>query len=674
MTLHALTVFVAAFLLFQVQPLLSRGILPWFGGSAAVWTTSVLFFQAVLLAGYAYAHFGVRVLGPRRHAVVQLVLLAASLLVLPIHPDAQWKPEGGEEPIARILALLLATVGLPYLVLASTGPLVQAWIARDSLPSAGSPYRLYALGNVGSLLGMACYPLLVEPHLSWSHQAWAWSAGHVLFVLLFALVARRRLRATPVRERARRAAHAGGLGPSCLLACAGLSACASALMLAVTSHLTRDVAPVPLLWVLPLSLYLSSFVLCFASESWYRRDRVLLVFLATGAAMAHVTTLEPEDLPLGAVVVLFSITLFAGCMACHGELARLKPPPEHLTAFYLAVGAGGVAGSAFVALLAPLTFRTTSELGVALVASGGMLLLVTVRHSSRPAWVLGALACAAVGLHLGWSAARSVEGVRLVDRNFYGTLSVSDSGSGRHSLRTLLHGGVSHGAQLLEPTRRREATTYYAPSSGVGLALDACMRRGPVHVGVVGLGTGTLAAYGREGDRLRFYEINPLVVEVAIAQFSFLEDCRAEVEVVLGDARLSMERENAQGFDLLAVDAFSSDAIPVHLLTVEAFGVYFRHLLPDGILAVHVSNKFLELAPVVDLGARALGKRALVVETEDDEDDPAVHGSTWVLVVADWAPVQTRALSAAARPPPSRPGLKPWTDDWSSVLSVLQLG
>jgi hypothetical protein len=672
LALHATTIFLAAFLLFQVQPLLARGILPWFGGAAGVWTTCVLFFQAALVVGHAYAHLCVRALGPRARGRLHAVLLAASVAVLPVLPSPAWKPSGPEDPTLRILGLLVVTTGVPYVLLASTNPLLQAWIAGEAVAAGRTPYRLHAVSNLGSLLGLIGYPLLVEPWLSGRVQAWAWSAAYVAFVMACALAVRRSARLPAARTPPARALGSDAPGVPRVLAWLSLAACASALMLAVTSHFTHDLAPVPFLWALPLSLYLLTFILCFDGEGWYRRGIALPVFAATGAGMVHASTMDVDDLGLGLQLALFGIGLFAGCMACHGELARLRPHPAHLTGYYLVISVGGVLGSLVVAVIAPLAFKTTAELPLAVLACGWILLARTwgARRSPGP-WLAGLVVCAGATLHAARHSRQSLEGARLAVRNFYGTLRVEDEGAGAGERRSLTHGNVSHGAQYLAPERRRQTTTYYSPASGVGVALRDRMRDGPVHVGIVGLGAGTLAAYGRPGDRHRFYEINPLVVDVARDEFSFIRDSPAVTEIVLGDARLSLERESPQGFDVLAVDAFSSDAVPVHLLTVEAFRVYFRHLRADGILAVHVSNRFVDLTEVVAHGADATGKAAYVVDVGDDEDDTAIYSSTWVLVPAGSFPGEASRFETVAKPLPPRADLRPWTDDFSSILGVL---
>jgi len=671
MLLYACTIFLSAFLLFQVQPLIAKMILPWFGGSAAVWTACVLFFQLLLLLGYLYAHWSIRYLRPKAQSTLHLALLAASLLMLPAIPNTGWKPAGGEDPTLRIFGLLGATIGLPYFLLSTTGPLVQAWFVRERATAGAATYRLYALSNLGSMLALLSYPVLVEPYLATQTQGYGWSGGYLLFVLLCGYMSwRGRVAEVPLAQETTAPGPAPGAG--LMLIWTGLAASASTLLLAVTNHLSQNVAAIPFLWVLPLALYLLSFILCFDGDGWYKRAwflRMLAVMLGMAYALY-----SAKDLPLNVSLPLFAIGLFVSCMVCHGELARLKPDPRYLTLFYLMVSIGGAIGGVFVGLIAPNVFSGYYELPLGLIGCAALVLIALRRDLRQDGeWSLGWIAALAYVLILSGSVAyqlkKSHGGNRVAVRNFYGGLRVSDSGSGRSATRSLTHGTITHGEQFLAPERRRVATTYYGPQTGVGLAINGLDPNNPRHIGVIGLGAGTLASYGRLGDRFRFYEINPLVLRLARSEFSYLRDCQAELEIVLGDARLSLEREPPQNFDVLAVDAFSSDSIPVHLLTVEAFQVYFRHLKQDGVLAVHVSNRYLDLKPIVELAARTLGKQTQVIDTEDD-DDIGVFGATWVLVTS-----RLFERPDLVRPPPkliAQTGLRPWTDDYSNLFRILK--
>ena len=714
MLLYACTIFLSAFLLFQVQPLIAKMILPWFGGSAAVWTSCVLFFQLLLLLGYLYSHWSIRYLRPKIQAMTHLALLAASLLVLPAIPDPAWKPSGGEDPTLRIFGLLAMTVGLPYFLLSTTGPLIQAWFVRTAKPGA-TPYRLYSLSNLGSMLALITYPVVVEPYLPTGTQGYWWSGGYAAFVALCAAVSWRGRDARELPPPA--AGEAGSVsaapGAGLMLIWVGLAACASALLLAVTNHLSQNVAAIPFLWVLPLALYLLSFILCFDGDGWYKRVLflpLLAVFLGAmglsdvfwafcawlaermesllDALAAHgilqflhplalkLHDVDSENMPLMVALPLFAIGLFVCCMVCHGELARLKPDPRHLTLFYLMISIGGAIGGIFVALAAPNLFSGYFELPVGVVACAALMLVVLRRdmfHAGRwsPGWQAVVSYVLFLAISVGYQVNKAQGVNRVAVRNFYGGLKVSDSGSGRSGTRTLTHGTINHGEQFLAPERRRLATTYYGPNTGVGVAIRNLDPNEPHYLGVIGLGAGTLATYGRIGDRVRFYEINPLVVDLAHSQFTYLADCQAKLDIVMGDARLSLEREPDQNFDLLVVDAFSSDSIPVHLLTIEAFRLYFRHLKPEGILAVHVSNRYLDLKPIVALAAEALNKQTEVIDTED-EDDSGVFGATWVLVTANAQFLEKPELRQAAATQSARNDLRIWTDNYSNLLRILK--
>jgi SAM-dependent methyltransferase len=672
---YAVTVFISAFLLFQIQPVIAKHILPWFGGSAGVWTTCMLFFQIVLLLGYLYAHLSIRYLTPARQAALHVGLLAASLLLLPAIPNPSWKPSGAEDPEFRILGLLAVTIGLPYLLLSTTSPMLQAWYSRTR--GNAMPYRLFALSNAGSMLALVGYPVLVEPVLTNREQALGWSTGYVVFVVIAGALAlgARHAKADDPRAAAEEAVRKPGWRLH--LVWLSLAACASALLLAVTNHLTQDVAAIPFLWVLPLALYLASFILCFEGRSWYRRAVFIPLAAAALGWISYALRADP-DVGLKVLIPIYAGGLFACCMTCHGELARLKPHPRHLTSFYLMCALGGAVGGVLVGLVAPYTLRGYFEFPTALACFALLTLLVlwldpAARFMRSRPLALGLLAVvlALVG-YLGYGVRESTRGARLLARDFYGALRVSDSwDAGRTAyVRDLYHGSIDHGEQFLEPARRLQPTTYYGPPSGVGLALRECGRQPSLRVGLIGLGTGTLAAYGRPGDTYRFYEISPLVLRIASTQFSFLKDSRAKVDVVLGDARLSLEREEPQNFDVLAVDAFSGDAIPMHLLTREAFAVYLRHLKRNGVLAVHVTNGYVNLCPIVRLEAEAFGRTARFFEN-DDEDAKHIFSSAWVLVTESPEFFQRPLIAPAAEVIRPRKNLRIWTDDYSNLFRVL---
>jgi SAM-dependent methyltransferase len=681
MYLFAFTIFLSAFLLFLVQPLIARIILPWFGGTAAVWSTCLMFFQTTLLAGYLYAHWLTRALRPRRQALVHLALLAASVFALPILPNSIWRPSGNQQPAFRILALLAATVGVPYLLLSTTGPLLQAWYSR--LNSGVMPYRLYSLSNAGSLLALLCYPVVVEPTLRSSTQTYGWSCAYLVFVLLCGALAWRmgQVRSLPSHSISVTTSGAPTFRERVLWV--ALAAIPSVLLLSITNHLLQNIAPIPLLWVVPLSVYLLSLVLCFDSDRWYNRRWWFPLFVILTAWMTYELFPNQQNTNVWFLIPLFIAGLFVCCMVCHGELARLRPAPAWLTSFYLMLALGGALGGIFVGLFAPMIFHTYLELRLGLL--GSVLLIAGIVYGMpRRAWLQqpwwdslqlsSALAVAATLVFLmAIAQPRWVSQQRLVERNFYGQLQVRDMlvDPEEPAHRDLLHGTIRHGSQYLDAQYRRIPSLYYGPTSGVGRAVSHLVQSGSMRAGVIGLGAGTIAAYGRRGDVYRFYEINPLVETIARNQFTYLRDCPAKLEVVLGDARRSLELESPQQYDLIAVDAFSGDAIPVHLLTEEAFLQYFRHLKPHGILAIHISNKYLSLEWVVRLGAEALGKRALAVF--DEPDDETSSSSDWMLVTSDHAIFDAPEWKALGTPSPRPSHLRLWTDDYSNLLSLFKL-
>ena len=672
---YGLTIFLSAFLLFQVQPIVGKMILPWFGGSASVWTTCMLFFQVLLLLGYFYSHWVVRFLSPRGQSLLHVGLLSLCLLLLPISPSPEWRPTGAENPTLRILLLLAATIGLPYFVLSTTGPLIQAWFARERPGSV--PYRLFALSNLGSLLALLAYPVLVEPVLATRWQSVIWSSLFVGFALLCALLAWRGSRAPDTRS-AMHHEDAPAPGGRDLLAWGTLAACPSILMIADTSYLTENIAPMPLLWVIPLALYLLSFVLCFEGGHWYKRA-LFLPLLALGLGfLAYLPTQPIDALPVVWAIGLNLTAFFVACMVCHGELSRRRPHPAHLTGYYLMLATGGACGGLFVGVVAPYFFNSHYELSVGLVLTAIVVALAMLpghKFANRRLRALSWATAAAITLAILYVRVEDhledLDGAEVTMRNFYGVLRVYSNGEGEDAYRTLLHGQIAHGRQYVAADRQDRPTTYYSPESGAGRALLAKAAQGPLRVGVVGLGVGTLTSYARSGDYYRLYEIDPLVIDLARSRFSFLTRTKAATETVLGDARLALDREPPQGFDVLVVDAFSGDAVPIHLLTREAFETYFRHLKPDGILAVHITNRFLDLRPVVKSAADSLGGQVRLVHFEGDSKRLLFH-SSWVLVSRDAAVFAQPQLREAASEIEARAGFRVWRDDYSSVFAVLK--
>ena len=687
MILYALTILVSAFLLFQVQPVIAKIILPWFGGSAAVWTTCLLFFQLVLLLGYLYSHAAIRYLKPRAQMLLHAVLLAAGVAALPIYPNVSWKPAGGSDPTMEILGLLAVTVGLPYFLLSTTGPLLQAWYARRY--QGAMPYRLYALSNAGSMLALITYPVLFEPSFTTHQQSgmWSWSFGVFAALCAFtALVSGRGGQGGETTEAAVLAA--GWQAKACPTAKTYvmwllLPAMTSVMLLAITNHLSQNVAAIPFLWVLPLTIYLLTFILCFEGEGWYRRNPYLqLLAVALGSVTYAVSIDMTGSVPIKIMLPLFAMGLYTFCMVCHGELARLKPDPKYLTHFYLMMAAGGALGGLLVGLMAPHFLNALYEVPVSLVACAALVSYV-LRQDAELKWIRrwpGVVVSVALTLTLagfvGWQIKQMVSGSRVLVRNFYGGLKVRDTGApgSLWATRTLTNGTINHGEEYLHIARRDLATTYYGPNTGIGIAIREKQKAGAVRIGVIGLGTGTTAAYGRLGDYIRYYEINPLVLELAKKEFFFLADCKGKLDVAMGDARLSLERElqegHAQNFDVLAVDAFSSDSIPVHLLTKEAMELYFRHLRPDGILAVHISNRYLDLQPVLEGEANATQKIARLVDTEED-DTQDVFGATWMLITSP-ATGFTGEILSSSTVLDSKRTVRLWTDEYSNLFQILK--
>lgn len=653
----------------------ARAILPWFGGGAAVWTACLVFFQAGLLLGYLYAHALTRFLRPRAQALVHVALLAAALATLPAHPSAGWKPAAGDDPALRILALLAATFGLPYALLCSTSPLVQAWAARAN--PAGVPWRLFALSNASSLAALLTYPFLIEPFLGVSSQIRAWSVAFAAFAVVSAAVAWRS------KNHEALPAEASGPAPGFVDRAMWvlLSACAVVVLMSASAHVTQNIAAMPFLWTLPLSLYLVTLILCFEGSGWYRR-RVFLP-LQVVALFVLMAFLSPgsESASLWIVLPVFATGMFVCCMSCHGELARARPAPGRLTSFYLRVALGGALGGAFAGLAAPRLFPGLWELPLSLVASAALALSAVRRRPperlpKRSFWLgwSGAatlVVLAAAGFTL--QAWNTWDSRVFMGRDFYGPVAVIDRAMPalNDTVRILQHGTIDHGEQYRSPAARRTPTTYYTPDSGGALAITRSPRPSPQRVGIVGLGSGNLAAFGRTGDSYRFYEISPLVTHVARSCFTFLDDSPAVIEVVPGDARLSLEREPEAGFHVLLVDAFSSDSIPTHLLTVEAFAVYRRHLAPGGVLALHITNKYLDLAPVVARGAAHHGLRAVLVEARKGDRWKNVP-SSWV-IVGEW-PGEASAARAfgAGTDLVSEPESRAWTDDRTDLLRTLR--
>jgi len=695
-TLYIAAIFLSSSLLFLVEPMAGKRLLPLLGGSSAVWITCLVFFQTALLLGYLCAHAIATRLSQRLQLAAYGFLLALSLVQvfanLNPHPQASTV-----RPIFSVLWVLTMLIGLPFLALSATNPLLQSWYAHGGVSgakSAAPPYRLFALSNFGSLLALLAYPVLVEPNFSLRTQTLAWSVGFLLFVAVCGVIIASRREAPEIREPERQplpavsgaAATTSATGtaaaPSLISDAVPspgertlwllMAACGSLLLSAVTSHLSQNIAAIPLLWILPLTIYLLTFVLAFNGKLYWRWVMVRLLAVALGS-VGYFIAKPNEDLPIAISIPLFCLTLFIGAFFCHGELYRRRPATRYLTQYYLLIAAGGALGSMFVGVLAPLVFSGSYEMAWSLVYTAALAAALMWRE--HWAWRIFWPAAAAALLVVVVLQERADREDAIVQvRSFYGTLRVTDEeteDAGRY--RTLIHGTIQHGTQFMASDElRRLPTTYYSRDSGVGLALDNCCKGRPRRVADIGLGTGTLAAYGEPGDVFRFYEIDPRVEVIAKNVFTYLRESRAKIEIAHGDARLSMEAEPTENYDVIAVDAFSGDAIPVHLLTAEAIKLYERHLAPGGIIAFHISNTYLSLAPVVQEEADYAGLHAVLVSTEDN-DDTGAFSSDWVLVTANEKFLALPEIADAGAKIDPKPGLRLWTDDYSSLLPILNL-
>jgi SAM-dependent methyltransferase len=645
-----------------VQPIIAKQILPWFGGSAGVWTTCLVFFQSVLLAGYAYADGTMR-LGARRQAMVHVALLVVSLACLPILASSDWKPQGDEQPVVRILLLLGATIGLPYFLLSTTTPLLQAWYWRRF--RAAVPYRLFALSNLASLLALLGFPVLFEPAFDLKTLGWAWSFLFAGFALLCAGTAWLSLNGYEVEKAPK--AQPIALAPQ--LQWLLFSAMGSVMLLAVSNHITQNIPSVPFLWVMPLALYLVSFILTFDHPRWYVRP----VFIGALTILVPLMAYAVPSLDLGFAAPLYLVGLFASCMFCHGELARLKPDPRHLTRFYLMISLGGALGAVLVAIVAPLVLSGYFELGIALIALAALFVL-RLRAGLRVGAVVVTIVTA---VFVGRGIQEYTEGVRVMERDFYGVVRTADHMS-PVPYRSMYHGGIMHGGQLLGDSFRNTPADYFGPGSGYGRVF-ASMRemqpKKPLKVGVIGLGAGVLAAWMKPGDELVFYEISPRVVDIARREFTFLQDSPARTEVILGDGRLSLEREAPRGYDVLGIDAFSGDSIPMHLVTREAMAIYLKHLKPDGVIVFQATNRFIDLLPVVQRLAAEFGLEAMNVSDVPDGADGAEYwysSTDQIIVTRNQQLLEWPRIAEAAEEIEEKPGLPVFTDAHHNLLRILK--
>lgn len=739
MIIYALTIFLSAVLLFQVQLIMAKHLLPWFGGTPALWTTCMLFFQVALTGGYAYSHAIVNRLSNRRQSRIHLFVLGSSVVLLvwqiiawhsPLLPGAGWKHVGSSMPIIRVLGLLAVSAGVPFFILSTTSSLLGAWFGR-SFPNR-SPYTLYAVSNAGSLLGLLSYPFLVEPNFGLALQSRMWTGCYVLFVACCGYIALRsgRQGSAPSLGRdkldAASARSAKGEKPTVpdRMLWLILAACASTVFLATTNQISEGIAAIPFLWVLPLGIYLLTFVLCFSCSRLYCRPvfvvGAVVAMLLVGRTMLGMLT-KGTGPGLTERMVAYYAALFVCCMLCHGELARSKPSSRHLTQFYLTISVGGALGGIFVGIVAPYLFSGLWELYFGYFFSGCAVMAAVYRDRNSllnlPKWRglfrVGAVAVVVVvgvgpfflmfdrlpqeyrnaavfmadklGLSRHLEIWRPDHNIIEMSRNFYGTLRVvkvdaNDQGAYVHML---FNGETLHGVQYRHDDRhRRVPTTYYGPDSGVGLAIMNHRRyrtkgllRSQMRVGIAGLGAGTVAAYGRRGDYYRIYEINPSIVEVAAGSdsyFSFVADSKADVDIIVGDARISMEHEEPQRFDILVLDAFSGDAIPIHLLTREAFDTYLRHIRTGGVIAVHISNRYLDFQPIMWKLSDELGLCAVTIRS--NSRDSLSYDANWILLTRDEDILLNRNIVNASSPRIAGKDLdyvRTWTDDYSDLFQLL---
>jgi spermidine synthase len=664
------TVFLASFLLFLVEPLAAKQLLPVFGGSASVWITCLVFFQTALLCAYLYAHWLAR--HPRWRMHLCLLLLAAAAAIA-------WAARTGvfttnpNHPVLAIFAALSVAIGLPFLMLGATSPLLQAWLAQ--VEQTGIPYRLFALSNLASLLALGLYPTLIEPYLTLRAQSIAWTAGFTIFALLAATLAwRTRTTLTaPISPEAEPEAPPSTLAHRVLWI--ALPMAAAMQLSAVTSYITANIAAIPLLWILPLAVYLLTLILVFQLPNLIPRGVVMRLLVVLLAGLGYMMIRVDTTLPMTVGIAFFLIELFAASLFVHNEAYALRPArASESTLFYLLFAAGGALGSFLIGIAAPLLFRFNYDLAICFFITAVLALAVTWRNGwgLRLLWTTASILLFALILMIGKAYEHNTP---LAVRNFYGALRVKQTiGYPGATIRTLSNGSIQHGTQIFGDLARTP-TTYYARDSGVGIAMRNCCgpsgNSGPRRIGVIGLGAGTMAAYGQPGDTIRFYEINPAVAPIANTLFTYLRDSAAKIEIVPGDARTSLAAETPQQFNVLVIDAFSGDAIPLHLLTTQAVTLYRSHLAAGGILAFHISNQHVDLGPEIALLAQSAGMQARRVSSPANPDTGA-FSSTWILVSADPAFFLKPEVFNSSHALDQNPKARLWTDDYSSLLPLLR--
>jgi len=665
----AVVIFLAAFLLFLVEPIVAKQLVPVLGGSAAVWITCLVFFQTALLCAYAYAHWVVR----HRLWIIHLVLLGATI-VLAVY----WAfgtvdlSSGPDHPVATIFYALALWIGLPFIALGATSPLLQYWWSR--VESGPVPYGLFALSNLASLLALAAYPSLIEPRFTLHTQRVAWFYSFLFFIALAAsLTLRSRATVQTVSPSPLDEAKQNSPSPAFHKWLWFLLPMAASMQLsAITGYITANLAAIPLLWILPLGVYLLTIVFAFEFPRLLPRLIVARFLAVMLASVGYMVSQIDVTLPLRIGIAFFLIELFAAGLFCHSEAYALRPQrASESTVFYLLFAAGGALGSFLVALVFPVLFSFNYDLAVTCFITALLVLACLWRTgwAVRLLWIVASIIMLVLAIRLHFAYERNA--IAAV-RNFYAALRVKQTDFHDAKLRTLTNGAIQHGTQIYgSEAQRKIPTTYYAEDSGIGFALRYCCTGRSRNIGVIGLGAGTIAAYGNLGDRIRFYEINPAVIPIAKNVFTYIRESAAQISFAGGDARTSLAREAPQHFNVLAVDAFSGDAIPLHLLTAQALELFRHHLGPGGIIAYHVSNQHVNLEPAIALLAQNAGLHAVRVSSLA-KDSRGEFGSTWILLSDDLGFFAVPEVAMRSRPAELRPALRLWTDDYSSLLPILR--
>ena len=666
---YALAIFLGSTLLFLLEPIAAKRLVPLLGGSAAVWTTCLVFFQTALLLGYYVAHVLVTRTTLRTQVTAYLWLLALSVaqLVRVVDPTLL---ANVEHPVVSVLWLLSGLIGLPFVTLSATSPLLQAWFARATPRGWADAYGLFAISNIGSIVALLAYPWLIESRLTLRAQTILVAIVLAILAILAGVIGAS-VRNAEDTGNATTTSESAGVPLTTRVLWVVLAACASLLLASMTAYISQNVVALPLVWIVPLVAYLLSFVVAFAARAWPPRSLVIGLAIVGLLGSGGLLYRGPISVPILSATAAFCVALFFLCLFLHSELYHRRPAPHHLTSFYFHVAAGGALGAVLVGIVAPVVSPGNYDLaiGLLLTAVVGLVVAWSGGRVMRGVWS----ALLAAGIVLVATQVRNDRGAIVRVRNFYGTVYVMHAHEpGKADVRSLYHGAIVHGRQIFRVDLRRVPNTYYARTSGLGLALDQCCRNRPRRIGVVGLGTGAIAVYGNPGDTITFYEINRAVEDIALAKFTYLGDSPAFIQIARGDARVSLAAEPPQRYDVLIVDAFSGDAVPAHLVTAEALEVYRRHLAPGGIVAFHVSNRFLTLAPVVQQLAHNAGMQAVRVTNAEDAARHVFY-SEWVLVTANTEFLANPAVVSARQPIDVPAGLRLWTDDYSSLFPIIEV-